>query len=69
MLRRGELRKALGGAPLVYQSRTERLAQAKGRTYYYYWPRSKVCCCGVVWCGVEDREEVFLHGARVGAEA
>ena len=36
MLRRGELRKALGGAPLVYQSRTERLAQAKGRTYYYY---------------------------------
>ena len=37
MLRRGELQKAMGGAPLVYQSRTERLAQAKGRTYYYYY--------------------------------
>ena len=37
MLRRGELQKAMGGAPLVYQSRTERLAQAKGRTYYYYF--------------------------------
>ena len=37
MLRRGDLRKFLGGAPLVYQSRTERLAQAKGRTYYYYY--------------------------------
>ncbi len=36
MLRRGELQKAMGGAPLVYQSRTERLAQAKGRTYYYW---------------------------------
>ena len=35
MLRRGELQKAMGGAPLVYQSRTDRLAQAKGRTYYY----------------------------------
>ena len=35
MLRQGELQKAMGGAPLVYQSRTERLAQAKGRAYYY----------------------------------
>ncbi len=36
MLRRGELQTAMGGAPLVHESRIDRLAQANGRTYCYY---------------------------------